>query len=67
MINNKESPRNNKFALMVIFLFSLSSLAAVTAAPIQKEGNSPSYIVSSEQPIDNVSQYSIDGTGISRL
>ena len=64
MINNKESPRNNKFALMVIFLFSLSSLAAVTAAPIQKEGNSPSYIVSNEQPIDNVSQYSIDGTGM---
>ncbi|MBO57821.1 MAG: peroxidase [Euryarchaeota archaeon] len=49
---------------LVILLFFTSSFAGVSAAPIEKEGNSTPYVILDEQPIGTSSQYSINGSGL---
>ncbi len=49
---------------LVILLFFSSSFAGVSAAPVEKDGVSTSYVTIDEQPIDVESQYSIDGSGL---
>ena len=70
MTNNKsrDSSRllsnGSAFAYLVLFLFFCSSFAAVSAAPVEKEITSSTYVSLDEQPIDELSQYSMNGSGL---
>lgn len=60
--NFDNSRVKTSFVYLVIILFFCSSL--VTAAPVQKEATSATYITVNEQPIDAASEYSHNGTGV---
>ena len=57
--NFDNSRVKTSFVYLVIILFFCSSL--VTAAPVQKEATSATYITVNEQPIDAASEYSHNG------
>ena len=60
--NSDYSRMKSSFVYAVIILFFCSSL--VTAAPVDKEDTSASYVTIDEQPVDGDSTYSNNGTGV---
>ncbi|MBT4059378.1 MAG: hypothetical protein HOE69_03630 [Euryarchaeota archaeon] len=52
------------FALVTVALFVFSGLAAVSAAPVEKEPGASTYAFFDEWPVNASTQYSFDGSGI---
>ncbi|MBC8437864.1 MAG: hypothetical protein H8D82_01190 [Euryarchaeota archaeon] len=52
------------FAISCITLFLFSTIAAVSAAPVEKEPGASSYAFFDEWPVNNTAQYSYDGSGV---
>ncbi len=56
--------KGKSFAITCVTLFMVSTFAAVSAAPVEKEPGASSYAFFDEWPVNNTALYSYDGSGV---